>query len=265
LTSFAPLLRLDLRHDYCGDFAPVVLEPDPDTRRLAARPDLRLRLWDGCAELFAADDRTALALLAEDGALVLTFRLRPRDPMLAAMTATVAEARDRIVVLDPGRSRSGALHRDDMVGPADLRSLTPDGLVTPADVARPPLAILRLTPDPEARDVAYTVRFGAVERFWTYHVIGGAFEAEYGVQDRDGALTFDPLGPRKMANGTRAQSFRSSAPIAERARPAARFQLVSEGDFGPRVILATLPCPRAGPGTVDPGGHAASEILVNLW
>jgi hypothetical protein len=135
----------------------------------------------------------------------------------------------------------------------------------PADVARPPLAILRLSPDPEARDAAYAVRFGAVERFWTYHVIGGSSEAEYGIRDRDGALTFDPLGPREMANGARARSFRSSAPIAERARPAGRFQLVSEGAFGPRVIMAVLPCPRPGPGILDPGGNAASEVFVNLW
>jgi hypothetical protein len=262
---FDPLLRLDVRHDYLGHVVPAIaLEPDADTTALAARADLRLRLADGCAQLFAARDRTALTLLADEGALALTFRLRPRDPALFAMTAAVAEARDRIVVLDPGPVPPGALHRGDTVTDHDLRPLIADRPVTAADVTRPPLALVRITVDPHAGDAAYHVRFAAVERFWTYHVIGGAADASYAIRDRTSALEFEPLGPRTMSNGARAQSFRSRAPIAERARPPARLELVAEGPVGPRVVLPVLPCPRPGPGHAEPGGATASEIYVNL-
>jgi hypothetical protein len=266
VTVFEPLLRLDVRHDYLGHVVPAItLEPDAATVELAARPELRLRLADGSAQLYAARDRTALALLADDGALALTFRLRPRDPALFAMTAAVADARDRIAVLDPGPLPSGALHGGDTVTENDLRPLIADRPVTPADVARPPLALVRITVDPQAQDAAYHLRFAAVERFWTYHLIGGAADASYHIRDRSNALEFEALGPRTMSNGAQAQSFRSSTPIAERARPTGRFELVAEGPFGPRVILPVLPCPRPGPGFVDPDGpRAGSEIYVNL-
>ena len=124
--------------------------------------------------------------------------------------------------------------------------------MTAADLARPPLAVVRITVDPQAHDAAYHVRFAAVARFWTYHVIGGAADASYGIRDRANALGFQALGPRTLSNGARAQSFRSSEPIAERARPPARFELVSEGPFGPRVVHAGASLPPPG------SGHARS-------
>ena len=126
---------------------------------------------------------------------------------------------------------------------------SPSEIIAPADLARPPLAIVRLAVAPEARDADFLVRFEAVERFWTYHVIGGAADVDYAVRDRDErALASSRSAPRLMSNGARAQSFRSSAPIAERARPAGRFELVSEGPFGPRVVMAdpSLPAPGSG-------------------
>lgn len=256
MMRFAPLLRLDVRHAYHGDGpAPVALEPDAATWRLGTRPDLRTRLGAGVAEVFAAEDRSGLA---EDG-LVLTFRLRPRDPAIAAVTAGIAGARGRLAVVE---LREGAA--EVTVAEGDLQPLVAGEVITPADVARPPLAIARVVAGPEARDLGFVLRFGALARVWTYHVIGGAAEAAYGIRDRESALTFEALGPRTMSNGARAQSFRSSAPIAERARPTGRFELVSEGPFGPRVVMANLPCPRPGQGFPDPGGAAASEIFVNL-
>lgn len=258
--GFAPLLVLEIRHDYHGSGpAPIGLEPDAATVRLARRPDLRLRLTEGVAELFADADRTALRAVAAAGELVLTLRLRPRDPALAAVTDVIAGARDRVAVIDSRDRLAGG-----PVSDGDLQGLAPGEIVTPADVARPPLAIVRLPLDPDAVDEVRVLRFGAVARHWTYHVVGGATDAAFGIRDRANLLGFEPLGPRLMSNGARAQSFRSSAPIPERARPEARFELVSEGPFGPRVVMSTLPCPRPGPGTLDPGGAAASEILVNL-
>jgi hypothetical protein len=266
VTAFAPLVRLEVRHDYHGDApAPIALVPDAATARLAARPDLRLRLADGAAELFAAEPRDALALLAEAGALALTVRLYARDPDLLAVTEPLAP--DRIAVLAPGPSSGSRLHPGDTVGEADLRPLAADGLITAADLARPPLAIARITVDPAAEDVRHTVRFAATRRFWTYHVIGGAAGTSFAVRDPAGAVEFQSLGPRRMSNGAAAQSFRSTAPITAAARPAARFELLSEGPFGPRTVLPVLPCPRPGPGAIDRSDgtpRAVSEIYVNL-
>ena len=87
----------------------------------------------------------------------------------------------------------------------------------------------------------------------------------YGVRDRDERADLRAArAARLMSNGARPGASARARPIAERARPAGRFELVSEGPFGPRIVMADLPCPRPGPGILDPGGAAASEIFVNL-
>jgi hypothetical protein len=262
MMRFAPLASLAVGHDYHGaGAAPVGLIPDVATERLAARPDLRLRLARGRAEVFAAEERAGLAGVAAGGALAFTFRLFPADPRLVAVTAGLAEARDGVAVLDLAEPAVR------VVGEGDLRPLVPDGLVTDADARLRPLAVVRIAADPGAENQRYAVRFGAVERFWTYHVIGGAPEAAFRVRDRAGAVGFRALGERVMANGARARSFRSEVPIPASARPATRFELVAEGPFGPRSVVETLPCPRPGPGGLDledGATGAVSEIYVNL-
>jgi hypothetical protein len=268
MMRFAPLMRLTLRHDYHGAaLPPIALHPDAATTALVARPDLRLRRGPGFAELLAAEDREALALVAGEAGLVLTLRLVPQAPALLAATAVLGVARDRIAVLDPGKRPSGPLHAGETVDEGDLRPLPAVDPVTGADRLCRPLAILRLTLDPDATDLAYTVRFGAVARHWTYHVTGGPPDAVFTIRDRTGVVAFEPLGDRRLANGARARSFRSSEPIAESARPAARFALMAEGPFGPRSVIEALPGPRPGPGGLESDGgapRAVSDIYVNL-
>lgn len=263
MMRFAPFASLTLGHDYCGPGpAPVDLIPDAATERLAARPDLRLRLARGRAELFAAEDRRGLAAVADGGALALTFRAYAADPRLVAVTAVLAEAGDAVAVVELA---AGEAER--RLVAADLRAVASGGPLTEADLRLRPMAVVRLSVDPEARDQRHDLRFGTVARFWTYHVIGGAAEAAYRVQDRAGAVGFRPLGARVLSNGARAQSFRSEVPIAERARPAVRFELLADGPFGPRSVVETLPCPRPGPGGIDIEGGApvaAADIYVNL-
>jgi hypothetical protein len=269
MMRFAPLLALEIAHDYHGPGpAPLDFIPDVATERLAARPDLRLRLSRGRAEVFAAEDRDALAALAGGEGLRFTFRIYPADPRLAAVTAAVsaavppARAAEAIAIVEidgPGTVRA--------IGEDDLRPLEPGVVVTARDALVRPLAIVRVRVDPAARDVRHALRFEAAERFWTYHVIGGAPGARFQVRDRDGAVAFRALGARVMANGASAQSFRSDVPIAASARPARRFQLLAEGPYGPRSVVETLPAPRPGPGGIDRdegAARAVSEIYVNL-
>lgn len=269
MTRFAPFFRLDVSHDYHGPTLrpPIAIEPDRATARLAARGDLRLRTGDGLAELFASEDRDALGLIAEAGELAFIFRLRARTPVLHGITAGLADTRGAVVVIEAAPGASGALQSGETVGAADMRPLAADGLLDPADLLRPPLALLRIVMAPEARDVQLSLRFGAVEAHWLYHVLGGAAEARIGIRDRKDEIGFDALGERVMSNGARALSFRSSAPIAARARPESRFELVSEGPFGPRVVLPALPCPAPGSGRIEKAGdarHLVSDIYVNL-
>lgn len=268
MTRYVPFFRLHLAHDYFGSaHPPISIVPDRPTSRLTDHPDIRMRVGTGWIEVYASEDRSTLRQIAAGDGLVFTLRLRPQNPTLTSVTATISEAEGRIAVIDRDRPESGALFAGETLGEAELRPLQPDGIIVDADLYQTPLAIVRLTLDPDIKDARYALHFGAAERFWTYHVTGGRGDASLGIRDKSEAISFEALGEHVMANGVRARSFRSSAPIPARARPENRFELVSEGPFGPRVLLSALPCPRPGSGRIEKTGsvkRAVSEVYLNL-
>lgn len=268
MSQFQPFFRIDLSHDYFGTgHPPISILPDRSTTMLAGMPALHMRRGTGWIEVYADADRGTLRQLADSKSLAFTFRLREISPNVASVTAGLSDVRGRIAVIDRDLDQSGPLHAGDILGEADFRPLEVGKLIEPGDVAQPPLAVLRLRPDPEARDLRCTLRFGAAERFWTYHVMGSRENATLGIRDREDAISFEALGEKRMANGMQALSFRSSRPIPARARPENRFELVSEGPFGPRVLLSSLPSPRPGPGRIEKHGNqkrAVSEIYLSL-
>jgi hypothetical protein len=267
MTQLEPFFRLDLSHEYFGTpHPPILILPDRDTARLASLPDLHMRRGTGWVEVQASTERGALRQASLAGDLSFTFRLREQTPNVVSVTAVLSDARRKLAVLDRERPAAGPLQTGQTLGRADLRPLKAGGLIEDEDVQRPPLAILRLRLDPEARDLRYTLHFGAAEQFLTYHVMGVRADAALGIRDKAHAVSFEALGEHELANGMLARSFRSSAPIPARARPESRFELVSEGPRGSRVLLSSLPSPRPGPGLIKGRGRKRpdSEIYLNL-
>ncbi|MEM8571104.1 MAG: hypothetical protein AAGG56_09370 [Pseudomonadota bacterium] len=267
MTRFEPLFRLNLVHDFHGSVRPpIAVIPDRATARFAAGPNLKLRNGSGWVEAYATDDQAMLQTEAGD-TLVFTFRLRPHNPSLVSVTSGIAEARDKVFLVDLDVSGGDVETDERMVGEQDLFDLEPNELIEDRDILRPPLGIVRLRMDANAKDANVSLRFGAAERFWTYHVMGSGTSSSLVIRDKTDAISFEAIGERMMANGVVAQSFRSSAPIAARARPENRFELVSEGPFGPRVVLSTLPSPWPGPGRIEGSGRGkrtVSEVYLNL-
>ncbi|MEL6125752.1 MAG: hypothetical protein AAFR57_05050 [Pseudomonadota bacterium] len=126
-------------------------------------------------------------------------------------------------------------------------------------------ARLLVTAEPEGRDLSASVEFAAVARIWTYNVTGGDASAKLAVQDPAGAASFDRIADRRLPNGTTARCFRSHDAIHLNRRPPERFELVSEGPFGPRTIVPILPTPTPTALRKDPdSGQLTSDIYVNL-
>jgi hypothetical protein len=268
MTELAPFFRLDLSHDYFGTaHPPISILPDRDTARRAGLPDLHMRRGTGWVEVHASIDRSGLRQLSDAGDLTFTFRLRAQNPTLTSITAVLSETSRKLLVIERDRPDSGPLQTSGVVDKADLRPLKAGGLIETEDLCRPPFAILQLKLDPDARDLRYSLRFGAAERFWTYHVMGVRADAALGIRDRERAVSFEALGECELANGMRARSFRSSVPIPARAWRESRFELVSDGPRGAKVVLPSLPTPGPGPGRIEGSGtgkRAVSEIFLNL-
>ncbi|WP_424932710.1 hypothetical protein [Amaricoccus macauensis] len=268
MNGYTPFFRLDLSHDFFGSAQPpITILPDRQTVRLAHASNLRIRTGTGWVEVYAPDDRSNLQEFAHGGGLEFTLRLRAQNPTLASVTSAIAEATGMIAVIERDHPESGSLQVGETLSTADLRPLEVDGLIEDQDLKQQPLAIMRLMLGPDTHDARYNLRFGAAERFWTYHVTGSKGNATMGIRDKTDAVSFEALGQHVLSNGMRATSFRSKAPIPARANPGNRFELISEGPHGHKVLLSALPCPKPGSDRIEENGSnkcAVSEVYLNL-
>ncbi|MEL6679933.1 MAG: hypothetical protein AAFQ51_14595 [Pseudomonadota bacterium] len=142
-----------------------------------------------------------------------------------------------------------------------LSSDSAETLVTRPDV----VARLLVTADAAGRELSASVEFDSVARIWTYNVIGGDAGVPLSVRDTAGAVRFEAAAERTLPTGAVARCFRSADPIRLRERPEERFELVSEGPFGPRTLVPLLPAPAPTALRKDPAsGAITSDIYVTL-
>ncbi len=122
MLTYGPLFRLEVRHDYLnGGPVPVIVQPDEETVDLAQRGNLKLRPLPGRVDVYADDERDDLVDLAQDGKLTFTFRLRPHDGKLPAVTDGLEDISGKTFVLDDDPAlESGALVPETAV--ADFKS-----------------------------------------------------------------------------------------------------------------------------------------------
>ncbi len=256
MNSFEPMFRLDIRHDYWAPHSPpLIAEPDEETRRFASLPSVRLRYGRGSVEGFCTTDRQALAMIAEEAPIALTFRLRATSDEVLTVTDVYAAGQNQTVVITATAPDSGTLHSGETVTASDLRSLKdPAFPLTASDLVARPFAVVSLTLDPGTVNRTWSIRFGAVERFWTYNVSGGAGDAKFSVNDTQDQHVFEQIDALDRPDGRVMRRFRSTTPIPARSRPDQRFELVNDGPFGRRVIIPVLPAASARIGAIDPSG-----------
>ncbi len=272
LERWTPAFTLEARHAYFGD-APcpaIAFEPVDDTSERLANLGLLCRHGPGTLAAFRSDRMTA------DDPVDLTFRIVTTVPTFANYTRLDgADARTTLWFDTASAGSTDAagdrrLHAEDRVSATDrvaLDAAALKGIVTPRDLAAPPLGFVRVRMPPSpATSTTWFIAFDARTTVWKYYVLGAA-DAVPTIRDADGAIEFEPAAPTVLPGNRRAVVLRSKIPIPLRERPTQRFQLRVATPTGDRVLVKRLALASPnllGKDTVDGREVTVSEIYVNL-
>lgn len=112
----------------------------------------------------------------------------------------------------------------------------------------------------------YCIRFAARETFWQYNIVCDESADEFSIIDSSNKIDFDACGPRRLANGRMAKTFRSKTAIPLQERSSQRFQLQQQEQNQERVIVKRLPVASAGQLSMEEQAGAPrwiSEIYVH--
>ena len=261
MSTFEPMFSIQVRHDYSDGPPPVSLELDAEAETLASRGNMQTRATPGRLDVYAESDREDLEALAENGELEFIFRIRADNTILPTVTSGLISRDPMIFVVEDG----SVLRKSETLSRDFLKPLQENGVIKVSDLLRPPIAIIKLSISPLTKNETFIVHFEATENFWMYHLVGGEKDTAYSINDPDDTHSFESVEPRQLANGQIAERFRSTAPIAMRAHPTQRFELLGDGPFGKRVILPVLPAAAPGSSSLDPAGNGLiSDIYVNV-
>lgn len=247
------ILQLRVAHGFFDGPPPVranVVE-DPEDAHAWALDALHQRPTPAGLTVWAAEAE-AITDAPSDTAPPHTviIELHATDPSLLAVTPTQSQIGTPELVADLP------------AGPSEWDMPAAD---TPAPglPMRRPLARLRLRL-PQDGVAQMRLSLPATRAHLAYHVLC-APRAGLGIQDRDAALTFVPLGTTRLPDGRSAQSFRSDSAVALYRRVGARFSLVQDGPSGPETLISALPGPGGVTGYAD--GNTAqlqSDMYVTL-
>lgn len=218
MSTYREILRLRLSHAYYGDASPPVDIVPSDPRAFQEAGLLVRRQGE---DMLVASD-------ADDLPDWISFDLRPRTADV--FTVTRGSQWDGCPLIE------APLGVDDVT----LEPLAPS--VRPQHPGTRTLAQVRIAPDPAGRKVV--VQFDAPDVFWAYHVVGPGSEDAM-IEDPEGQVAFDPLGPETLPGGRVSHVLRSRVALPVRARAAQRFALKTPGPFGPKTLIPVLPAPGA--------------------
>ena len=235
MTALRRLLQLEVAHEYFGgQQVPLRIVPHDLPRKMIIAADLHLRTDAGRLQILADADPMGLRGWAEAGKVTFQFALMPEVAWLPYVTATLNE----------GASE----------GAVPVLELSSDGVATVKDTRMSTsqtqpraIAFVHLAIDPDRDDARFRLVLPARAMPWTYHVIGARDDANLCIRDTKSEVAFGIVKTATTPGGRALCSFVSETPIALRAHPPQRFELIEDGAFGPRVIVPVLPTPKPGP------------------
>lgn len=239
------LIELDLLHDFYAPDAPPVTARAADPN-VFDREGLLLRQTDGRVFVLAEEDNVDLPD-------AVTIDLVVQDTDLLAVTAAANWTHVPQLVL--GEKAEDVRLTHDVAA----QMLQTPGRLRLAQVTA------ALTAGTKRK---VTAQFSAVASHWAYHVIGPG-NTDVMVQDPDGAVSFEAIGPVNLPDGRPAHVIRSRDALPARARPGQRFILQRPGPFGPRTVIPVLPAPQPifaqAPSPDGTGAIIQSDIYVSIF
>ena len=109
-----------------------------------------------------------------------------------------------------------------------------------------------------------TLVFDAVEAYWAYHITDKKQDRVLEIIDTQDQIWFESQ-PRETPSAP--QVFRSTQALPLSVRPQQAFALRSEGVFGPKTLVSSLPAPTANgdlPSLIPQDGALVAHIYINI-
>lgn len=244
MTRYARLLTVTVGHDFFApDRAPLKVVPMLPKTLLAA--DFLARVEDGQTEIICPD-----APELDPGPITIAFDI-------------VADDAQALLATPPLQALSGPLKPD--AGETLVLDLAEDTETSTGRAASGTLMRFEIVLDPFATATTrLALSVPAVATVWSYHILGGDPDTDLAIRDPAGALAFEAVASPEMLADRAIRSFQADAPLPLRRRPSQRFELVHEGPFGPKVLVAPLPAAAAGLSATDgpARGHSPSHTVL---
>jgi len=263
MPTYAPLLRVDVVHQYFADPASLQLRFLPDARTAAwlERTGSVLRELANAMIVFYDTEGRGGRPLAAGADVELAFDVVADDPLFAEYTQAPPPPNLR----PPRFSGTGAAA--DESGVWRLSEPQGPGLSPKASAAS---FRLELPVSADLREAGRRYRLDLASRAigWKYILLGDWGDHSPRVDDPEGAFAFGSAAPETLADGRAALSFVSEKAIPLAERPAQRFQLRGAGQGGAPgpVLIASLPAAAPGRLALDRARDPptiVSEIYVD--
>ncbi|MFM7294349.1 MAG: hypothetical protein ACKO1K_06000 [Burkholderiales bacterium] len=284
LTRYRSMFDIAVEHRYFADShcRDVHWHPHDDTADLLKRSLCIWRPTSRGLSMYADVSHTRLlkdSLIATTPPFSLGLSILATDPYFRQYTGGMGGDADAVFTFDAkdgvreddGRIR---LHAAECITHSDR--MTRPGAPTMLDQKTVPRIDIRLVVDvsaleynahaPETDGARYYIRFAARETFWQYNIVCDGSSDEFSVIDAGNKINFDACGPRRLANGRVAQTFRSKTAIPLQEMSPQRFQLQQQEQNLERVIVKRLPVASAGQLSMEEQDGAPrwiSEIYVH--
>lgn len=251
MSYFAPLIRLDVVHDYFADPARLVLDFQPDARTAEWLEAAGCVMRADENRLYVFYDAEARGGVTGREPTELRFDVTADDPLFVEFTADW-----------PGGGPGAPWIRgeDAKVGKDGVWRLVPEAGSQQA--VAPPGVHFRLSfpvGGPAAAGRRYRLDLASRATAWKYILLDDWGAVTPVVVDPARLVSFSAAAPEPIADGRPALAITSTEAIPLSDRPAQRFQLRADGADTPLIDIL----PAAAPGRLGLDGPAAKSRMVS--
>ncbi len=242
---YAPLLSLEVENSYFsgGSWQDLEFIPDRETERMIVSTGMLIRqTGSGLGIFFEKEREAALRLFAEGDSIRFCFKATVCDRNFSTYTAMPFE--EGRVLCFRNEGMNDFLCKGEIASEEDfdeIEKLVSEGILSGRECRIPPDFVVKVQIGPQERGRHFSIRFGARESFWQYHLLGSMNRENAFIVDLDNRVEFEPQGEVLLPGNRRSNVFRSKQRIPVLERTEYRFQLRERSQVGSRVLVKRLP------------------------
>ncbi|NNM82254.1 MAG: hypothetical protein HKL98_06620 [Burkholderiales bacterium] len=268
---YEPLFSIEVENSYfsSGSWKDLDFVPDFATEKMISSSGMLLKKTGSGIGLFCEKEReAALPLFAENGSIRFCFKATAFDRNFSTYTSMPFAGGKVLLFSNSGGrdslARSGTASSDDF---EEVEKLAGEGILGERECRIPPDFVVKILIAPQERGRRFTIRFGARESFWQYHLLGNMNRENAFIVDLDSRVEFEARGEAMLPGNRRSSVFRSKERLAVQEKTEYRFQLRERSQSGSRVLVKRLPTAsgaRLGSELIDERREIVLENYVNF-